>query len=366
MKSIDGGATWNDWRTGNLGLASYGWAINPADPITLYAPGDVYGGYPPDVTESGLFMSTDGGRNWGATGLTNTFVNAMAIDAFDADTLYAGTRDYGVAGRPFRGVLKSTDAGKSWFAINDGFPDRIGDVSIVTALAIDPVDRNVLYAGTSGRGIFRSGDAGASWSEFNSGLTNLTINALAIDQAGKHIYAATGAGVFDFQYATPCADLLSPANQSFDARGGPGVVSVTSSIGCSWTAASYANWISLTSDSSGSGTMSYYVAPNEGSAARNGIIDIGSRFLTVHQAGAQVLINNATVLGKKLFVTGENFDTNAVILLNGEKQKTLNDELNPRTRLIGSKTGKRIKPGDKLQVRNPNGTVSQKFNFRGT
>jgi len=33
--------------------------------------------------------------------------------------------------------------------------------------------------------------------------------------------------------------------------------------------------------------------------------------------------------------------------------------------LIGKKVGKKIKPGDKLQVRNPNGSVSAEFNFTG-
>jgi len=34
----------------------------------------------------------------------------------------------------------------------------------------------------------------------------------------------------------------------------------------------------------------------------------------------------ASVSGKKLFLLGENFDFGAVILLNGEEQKTLNDD----------------------------------------
>jgi hypothetical protein len=33
--------------------------------------------------------------------------------------------------------------------------------------------------------------------------------------------------------------------------------------------------------------------------------------------------------------------------------------------LTGKKTGKKIKPGDKLQVRNPNSTMSGEFIFNG-
>ncbi|HYV05474.1 MAG TPA: kelch repeat-containing protein [Blastocatellia bacterium] len=69
----------------------------------------------------------------------------------------------------------------------------------------------------------------------------------------------------------------------------------------------------------------------------------------------------ASVSGKKLFITGENFHDSAVILLNGEEQKTKQLAANPQSTLIGKKAGKKIKPGDHLQVRNPNGTVSQEF-----
>jgi hypothetical protein len=50
-------------------------------------------------------------------------------------------------------------------------------------------------------------------------------------------------------------------------------------------------------------------------------------------------------------------------LLNGEEQKTSNDPENESTTLIGKKTGKRIKPGDRLQVRNPDGALSNEFTF---
>lgn len=72
-------------------------------------------------------------------------------------------------------------------------------------------------------------------------------------------------------------------------------------------------------------------------------------------------IVGATVAGKKLFVTGENFEPGAVILLNGEQQKTRSDEGNPTTSLIGKRAGKKVRPGDKLQVKNPNGLLSDEF-----
>jgi N-acetylneuraminic acid mutarotase len=74
----------------------------------------------------------------------------------------------------------------------------------------------------------------------------------------------------------------------------------------------------------------------------------------------------ASVSGKKLFITGENFHAGAVILLNGEEQKTKQPAANPQTSLIGKKAGRKIRPGDRVQVRNPDGTLSEEFIFTGS
>ena len=85
----------------------------------------------------------------------------------------------------------------------------------------------------------------------------------------------------------------------------------------------------------------------------------------LYNPGSPPKIISASVLGKKLILVGENFGDGAVILLNGEEQRTKNDGANPFISLIAKSAGKRIKPGDKLQVRNPDGSVSQEFIFAG-
>jgi hypothetical protein len=57
-----------------------------------------------------------------------------------------------------------------------------------------------------------------------------------------------------------------------------------------------------------------------------------------------------------------------VILINGIGQRTSNDSENPQTRLISKKAGKKknLKPGDRIQARNPDGTTSQGFIFTGS
>jgi hypothetical protein len=62
--------------------------------------------------------------------------------------------------------------------------------------------------------------------------------------------------------------------------------------------------------------------------------------------------------GKNLIVVGNQFAVDAVILVNNDPQRTVNDSQNPTTILIGKKVGKRINAGDQVQVRNPDGSLS--------
>ena len=70
-----------------------------------------------------------------------------------------------------------------------------------------------------------------------------------------------------------------------------------------------------------------------------------------------------------LFLRRSRLSFNSVarrILRNGAEQKTKNDPQNLQTALIGKKAGKEVKPGDRLQVRNPEDTLSEEFIFTGS
>jgi beta-glucanase (GH16 family) len=74
-------------------------------------------------------------------------------------------------------------------------------------------------------------------------------------------------------------------------------------------------------------------------------------------------IANVSIKKKNLIVMGGNFDDGAVILMDGERQKTLRDDI-PST-LIGKKVAKKIAPGQTvtLQVRNSDGELTDEFAF---
>jgi len=75
-------------------------------------------------------------------------------------------------------------------------------------------------------------------------------------------------------------------------------------------------------------------------------------------------ITEARVKGRKLILTGENFSDGAVVLLNGEPQKTRNDGSSPTTTLIAKKAGSNIPDGSTVDIQVQSaGGLSDKFPF---
>ncbi|MBL7997538.1 MAG: T9SS type A sorting domain-containing protein [Candidatus Kapabacteria bacterium] len=121
----------------------------------------------------GVFLSTNNGTSWTASGLTNQFVYALTVSGTN---LFAGTRD---------GVFLSTNNGTSWTAVNSGLTN--GDVWSLT------VSGTNLFAGTWRGGVFLSTNNGTSWTA--SGLTTEAVTALTV--SGTNLFAGTyGGGVF--------------------------------------------------------------------------------------------------------------------------------------------------------------------------
>ena len=84
-----------------------------------------------------------------------------------------------------------------------------------------------------------------------------------------------------------CSFSINPTSASFAAAGGTGSVTVTTSAGCNWTAASNSSFITVTSGASGSGsgTVTYSVGANTLSTSRSGSLTIAGLTHSVSQAG---------------------------------------------------------------------------------
>ena len=128
-----------------LGLASASSiAIDPQNSSILYA-----------ASSGSLVLSVDGGFTFRSQSSPSAHVNSVVIDPSNGQILYAGTGD--------AGILKSTDSGATWIAVNTALPTQSnGHLSVVGNLWIDPVTPGAVFAAV-GAVLARTADGGASW-----------------------------------------------------------------------------------------------------------------------------------------------------------------------------------------------------------
>ncbi len=107
-----------------------------------------------------LFVATNGLSIWTSTDLGLTLARMPTSTA-----LYSGSRVWALLETP-TGLLAGSDSGiYRWSSVEDrwhGLPSPT-DVQLVTALAISPIDPNILLAGTQPGAVYRSEDGGQSW-----------------------------------------------------------------------------------------------------------------------------------------------------------------------------------------------------------
>jgi photosystem II stability/assembly factor-like uncharacterized protein len=149
-RSDDGARTWRkvsrDLRAGNV----YRLAVARSDPNRLYLSARRHYVKGRGTFPGGIYRSTDGGTTWNNV-LDDRFAQGLAVDPRDADVVYAGLTDHPYHdGSTGRGVVVSSDGGKSWNSLNgSGLTCKQ-----VVSITIDPHDPDRLYLGTSGNGVF--------------------------------------------------------------------------------------------------------------------------------------------------------------------------------------------------------------------
>lgn len=178
-KSIDGGANWYPINNGMpLGTVN-AVAIAPNDPLVVYA------GIYADPTV-GIIKSKDGGASWNFVRGTNLIYD-IAIDPTDPKRVYVGQEG---------GFLKTEDGGGTWFSINPAGPE-----AGVTAIAIDPQQPGIIYAGVRSNGkplgVYKTENYGITWTSMSTDQIDPTIRQLAVvSTAPNIIYAATSGGLY--------------------------------------------------------------------------------------------------------------------------------------------------------------------------
>ena len=133
------------------------------------------------AASGGIWKSVDSGQSWKPIGdnLASLSVGAIAIDPYDPNIVYAGLGEphYSLDSFHGAGFLRSLDAGKTWELLSsDVFLDYT-----FSRIVPNPKRPGFLYAATS-RGVFRSLDYGGTWVQLLGGpATDLLLDPKSPD-----------------------------------------------------------------------------------------------------------------------------------------------------------------------------------------
>ena len=278
-----------------------------------------------------LSRSTDGGKSWTKAAdfgpLDYGPVNAMALAPSNPNLMLAA-----IANRLHRCDTALTAT------VETIWTETVVPDVYVSSIAVDATNPNIAYFANGKyrtgetHSLYKSTDAGVSWQGLDglgdAALPNIPISTILLDpsKAGR-VYIGTGVGIF----------LSLDVGQTW-AQEETGIASF------------------------GTGTLSLTIADG---IPRLYAFTYGRGVWRVRSGAFASKITDTVVNGKKLIVTGENFDSDAVILVNGEEVSTSSDPQNPRGTLASKKAGKKIRSGESavVQVRNGDGTYSNEFQF---
>jgi photosystem II stability/assembly factor-like uncharacterized protein len=145
------------------------------------------------ATRTGIYRSTDGGLHWEPRngGLSVGHVDALAIDPSNPQVLYAGA-----IWAAHWSVYKTINAGETWEPTGPGIPGGLE----IRFLLVDPSGGDIVYVATEDPygyvpdevGVYKSVNGGAEWFGSGNGLLNTRVRCLVFDPlSSQTIYAGT-------------------------------------------------------------------------------------------------------------------------------------------------------------------------------
>ncbi len=172
FKTVDGGSNWKKVGFENSDRIS-SIQINPTNTDEVYV--GVLGALWGDSDERGVYKTTDGGDTWEQilAGKPNVGCSDLVMDPRDPNIMYAAFWEFRRTAWSFSSggensaLYKTTDGGKTWKKIHNGFPKgKLGRF----AFALAPSNPDILYAAVESekdKGLYKSTDGGESWEYLN-------------------------------------------------------------------------------------------------------------------------------------------------------------------------------------------------------
>jgi photosystem II stability/assembly factor-like uncharacterized protein len=411
FKTTDGGMSWVPLFSPFYSVTSL--AIDPTDHSVVYA----------GTLSSDIFKSTDGGAHWKllSTGIPESLVWVLAMSA--DSSIYAGTlgdgvlrsTDAGSTWQPLNAGLSSASVQalavgnggsviyEGSFQVFHGFVTKLnasGSGIVYSSLLGGNADDFIMgisvdsagSAYVAGRtfsasfptaGPNQSSNAGLfdafvtklspsgsalAYSSFIGGSLDDVASGIAVDPAGNAFVAGDSFSA-DLHVVSPVQPASAGGHEAFVARlDASGAVSYCTYLGGQLDDMATAIAIDSAGDAYATGNTfspGFPITPGSLKTKLGGQSDEDAFVVKLSPATSALAIVSAMVSGKQLLVFGAGFDNGAVVLLDGQQQKTQNDPSDATTKLVARKAGKKISPGQQvtLQVRDSSGALSPAFNF---
>jgi photosystem II stability/assembly factor-like uncharacterized protein len=149
-------------------------------------------------TGGGIWKTTNGGRQWEniSDGFFGGSIGSIAVSKSDPNVMYVGGGEKTVRGNVSSGygIWKSEDAGKTWTE------SGLKNSRHVPRIAIHPTNHNIVYAGVLGniykptqeRGVYKSTDGGKTWKKTLFSNEHAGVVDLIMDPTNPRVlYAST-------------------------------------------------------------------------------------------------------------------------------------------------------------------------------
>jgi hypothetical protein len=197
-------------------------------------------------------------------------------------------------------------------AANTGTASRTGTVTIgantftvtqagtACSFTLSPTSQSFAAAGgsttvnvTTSASCGWSATSGSAWvtisngtARTGSGSVGITAASNSTTQSRTATLTIAGKSFVVTEQAATCTYTVAPLTVTVPPTGGSGTITVTTLSTCAWTSTSGTSWITLTGSSTGSGSASYTIGANTGTASRTANVTV---------AGVSVRLNQGAV-----------------------------------------------------------------------